>query len=232
MTDMKKQLSDEQLEALMQTLVKDASADESLLDDIANAPQLWWSIQRNIGETRSHKRPLLSAIVKKWLMIGVPVAAAALLIVGIFSFRPADEAKTDLAGLQQNGVKQTEEAPVEIIPEPAVPVKNIIEVNLTKPNLALPRKQNSTRVATAVAERRAKRASTTSAEKTEIKSEFIALSNVGNPESGQVVRVKVPSSLMVTLGLVQSVEKPSNLIDAEVVVGDDGLNRAIRFIRQ
>jgi hypothetical protein len=36
---------------------------------------------------------------------------------------------------------------------------------------------------------------------------------------------------MVTLGLVATVEKPSALIDAEVVVGDDGLTRAIRFIR-
>jgi len=28
--------------------------------------------------------------------------------------------------------------------------------------------------------------------------------------------------MMVTLGLVASVEKPSNLVDAEILVGDDG----------
>ena len=65
----------------------------------------------------------------------------------------------------------------------------------------------------------------------EIKSDFIALSYARNPESGQIVRVKVPSSMMVTLGLVSSVEKPANLVDAEVVVGDDGMTHAIRFIR-
>ena len=66
---------------------------------------------------------------------------------------------------------------------------------------------------------------------TEIKTDFIALSYARNPDSGQIVRVRVPSSMLVTLGLVASVAKPSNLVDAEVLVGDDGLTRAIRFIR-
>jgi hypothetical protein len=37
---------------------------------------------------------------------------------------------------------------------------------------------------------------------------------------------------MVQLGLVSTVAKPSELVDAEVLVGDDGLTHAIRFIRQ
>jgi len=65
----------------------------------------------------------------------------------------------------------------------------------------------------------------------EIKSEFIALTYTGNPESGQLVRVKVPSSMMVTLGLVSAVQRPTSMIDAGVVVGDDGMTHAIRFIR-
>src|SRR5258706_16009175 len=64
----------------------------------------------------------------------------------------------------------------------------------------------------------------------EIKTDFIALSYARGAESGQIVRVKVPSSMMVTLGLVATVEKPTSLVDAEVVIGDDGLTRAIRFI--
>jgi len=45
------------------------------------------------------------------------------------------------------------------------------------------------------------------------------------------VRVKVPSSMMVSLGVATTVEKESELVSAEVVIGDDGLARAIRFIR-
>jgi hypothetical protein len=66
----------------------------------------------------------------------------------------------------------------------------------------------------------------------EVKTDFIALAYAREPESGQLVRVKVPSSMMVTLGVVPTVTNPSALVDAEVVVGDDGLTRSIRFIRQ
>ena len=61
--------------------------------------------------------------------------------------------------------------------------------------------------------------------------DFIALSYGADAESGQIVKVKVPSSMMVSLGVAQNVKKGSELVNAEVVVGDDGLARAIRFIR-
>lgn len=226
---MKKQLSDEQLDALMRTLVKDASADESLIDEIAAAPQIWWSIQRSIGEKKARKRPLLSSVFRKWLMFGVPAAAAVLFVIGFFSFRPSQEAKTDLAGLHQNEVSQTAKAPIGVNPEPAVRANNDNEI-VTKAPKTIAIKRTS--ITTPGAKQVSRRSSPANVVKTEIKSDFIALSNVGNPESGQIVRVKVPSSMMVSLGLVQSVAKPSDLIDAEVVVGDDGMNHAIRFIRQ
>jgi hypothetical protein len=75
-------------------------------------------------------------------------------------------------------------------------------------------------------------AKSSSSTATEIKSEFIALAYARSPESGQLIRVKVPSSMMVSLGVVPTVNDPSKLIDAEVLVGDDGLTHAIRFIRQ
>ena len=65
----------------------------------------------------------------------------------------------------------------------------------------------------------------------ETKTDFIALSYAANTDSGQIVRVKVPSSMMVSLGVATNVEKGSDLVNAEVVIGDDGLARAIRFIR-
>jgi len=57
------------------------------------------------------------------------------------------------------------------------------------------------------------------------------LSYAANTDSGQIVRVKVPRSMMVSLGLKSNVEKESELVSAEVVIGDDGAARAIRFIR-
>ena len=71
----------------------------------------------------------------------------------------------------------------------------------------------------------------TASKRTEIKTDFIALTYARDPDSGQIVRVRVPSSMMVTLGVVATVKKPTDMVDAEVLVGDDGLTRAIRFIR-
>ena len=65
---------------------------------------------------------------------------------------------------------------------------------------------------------------------TEAATEFIALSYLPASESGQIVRVKVPRSMMVSLGVTTKTEKNSELVNAEVVVGDDGAARAIRFL--
>ena len=68
--------------------------------------------------------------------------------------------------------------------------------------------------------------------KTEMATEFIALSYLPASESGQVVRVKVPRSMLVSLGVSINVERGKELINAEVVVGDDGAARAIRFFNE
>ena len=67
--------------------------------------------------------------------------------------------------------------------------------------------------------------------KTESKTDFIALSYSSATDSGQIVRVKVPSSMMVSLGVTTEAEQESKFVNAEVVIGDDGMARAIRFIR-
>ena len=68
-------------------------------------------------------------------------------------------------------------------------------------------------------------------EKEKIKTDFIALSYSSAAESGQILNVKVPRSMMVALGVTSNVENISELVNAEVVMGDDGLARAIRFVQ-
>lgn len=228
---MKKQLSDEQLDQLMRTLVRDASLDDSAINEIADSPTLWWSVQREINVQKQTRSPWPPPL-RRWLMIGVP-AFAAMALVSILVFRPSGE-NTEQAGMQQNVTTATVESPAPIVAEPAVPAKNISEpaaVEVKNPAARIERR--SVLVTTGTSQKKAKNSipATLIAKKTEIKSDFIALSYARNPESGQLVRVKVPSSMMVTLGLVSSVEKPSTLVDAEVVVGDDGMTHAIRFIR-
>jgi hypothetical protein len=49
-------------------------------------------------------------------------------------------------------------------------------------------------------------------------------------EDTNVVRVEVPRSAMLSVGLAVSADRVSELVEADVVLGADGLARAIRFV--
>jgi hypothetical protein len=50
-------------------------------------------------------------------------------------------------------------------------------------------------------------------------------------ESGQMIRVELPRSALASFGLPMNMERADERIKADVVVGNDGLARAIRFVR-
>jgi hypothetical protein len=228
---MNKQFSDEQLDQMMRTMMSDASLDDAAVNEIADSPTMWWAVQRQIAEQKAaavSPWPPVN-IIRRLLMIGVPATVAAALIISLFVFHSGNMPTASDVAVVPTNVETT--LPQTNIPNGDVPQTVAAEVKESQPKRsqafvaslkASPKQVKKQIVSTQVAAK----------EKTEIKTEFIALSYARNPDSGQIVRVKVPSSMMVTLGLVASVEKPSNLVDAEVVVGDDGLTRAIRFIRQ
>jgi hypothetical protein len=49
-------------------------------------------------------------------------------------------------------------------------------------------------------------------------------------ESGKIVRVEVPVSALITLGLPITAESMDRTVQADLLVGQDGLARAIRFL--
>jgi spore germination protein GerM len=104
--------------------------------------------------------------------------------------------------------------------------KSTVKVERKLPQTAFKSKPTSSFVAT----RKPLQTKKTTSPKAEIATDFIALSYLPATESGQIVRVKVPRSMLVSLGVTTNVEKPSELVNAEVIVGDDGGTRAIRFL--
>lgn len=69
---------------------------------------------------------------------------------------------------------------------------------------------------------------------TEVATDFLPLTFVDDSraqQSGHVVRVKVPRSALIAFGVPMNMERAGELITADVVVGDDGLARAIRFVQ-
>ncbi|HEX3101937.1 MAG TPA: hypothetical protein VHQ01_09105 [Pyrinomonadaceae bacterium] len=232
---MKKQLSDEQLDQMMRQLVSDAALDDVTVNEVADSPTLWWAIQRQINRQKEVSVEPWPPIAKfwRWLILGVPAATAAVVLAVLFAFQPSrvdtDDLALTVAKVSDEVVNVqpqpnvTDPAPVKIDNGSAIPVDSSpVALKFVAAKHIENRSMQANRVA---------RTSTVARKAAEIKTDFIALSYARNPDSGQIVRVRVPSSMMVTLGLVDSVEKPSNLVDAEVLVGDDGLTRAIRFIR-
>lgn len=230
-TKMKNKLSEEQLDRLMRTLTRDAGVDDARVIEIADSPTIWWGVQRLVNSEKVAEHSPWPPRPKFWrlFLIGMP-AAAVLLIISFFAFRPAAPAG-DLANNAAATIHSEISDPGNIMIGDSQSVSAISDddtdksgtrggvtakyASRAKRNLA---KQGATRMATVK-------------KRVEIKTDFIALSYARNADSGQIVRVRVPSSMMVTLGLVSNVAKPAALIDAEVIVGDDGLSRAIRFIR-
>lgn len=62
--------------------------------------------------------------------------------------------------------------------------------------------------------------------------DFIPLAGAPAPplESGQLVRVQLPRSALASLGLPVNVERANEPVKADVLLGNDGLARAIRFV--
>jgi len=73
-----------------------------------------------------------------------------------------------------------------------------------------------------------------SADAQEVATEFIPLVHAGQyapAEEGHLVRVEVPRSALASFGLPVNAEAPGGRVKADVLMGQDGIARAIRFIR-
>ena len=222
---MNKQVSDKKFDQLMRSLLDDAAIDDAAINDIADSPAMWWGVQRRINEQKTAKTPW-PPVLKRWLMIGVPTAAAVVIGLTLLLNR-TPVTSNDVA----NDLRVQPTSTAATLP----PTETVPPAALSQPiqATAKPLSHQPAAVKTIVIRHSPRKVegATVAVNKSEIKTDFIALTYARDPDSGQIVRVRVPSSMMITLGLVASVKKPTDMVDAEVLVGDDGLTRAIRFIR-
>jgi len=68
----------------------------------------------------------------------------------------------------------------------------------------------------------------------EITTDFLLLNSSGNltpMERGQLIRVQMPRTTLVSFGLPMNAERSNIPVKADLLIGEDGLARAIRFVR-
>lgn len=223
-------MKDQELENIMRQIASDAALDDATANEVADSPALWWSVQRELRAAMPAEAGWPPNLLRRLLMIIVPVTAALLVGLGLYINNVKRSSSPDTALVSAPPSQQTPstEAPLPVVVSGSAPAAIAANRNTRFAAVAAKAvvKVHSAKLARALTARNSDRSDAV------IKSDFIALAYARSPESGQLVRVKVPSSMMVQLGVVPTVNDPSKLIDAEVLVGDDGLTHAIRFIRQ
>ena len=237
---MKNQLSENQIDQIAKNVVQSFSLDNETLDQIADSPKLLWNIRNQINSEKSQS--------KSWfLMFRWQIAAFAIFTI-IFSlgfatiFLKSDITNNEIV-LETSpdlNISETVKTTVQTFVDnessieetkAITKIKTIaknrtsIAKNISKvKSIPLVTKQNVSKFEKEIKKPNAAKVLV------ETKTDFIALSYSPNTDSGQIVRVKVPRALMVSLGVSNNVSKNEELVTAEVILDNDGSTRAIRFI--
>ncbi len=217
--------SEEQLDAIMSQIIREAAADEKVLDEIADSPQLWWSVQRTVaGERPKSKRGWIPTF--DWRVAVFASLALGALLIGVFVSDRAQDS-LNIASNRLDGATITiGRLPENRTAQVGTPVMSPRKEIASKPAAR-------TTVRDRIAPKKAKEPvpTTEAISNSEVKSEFIALMYAPNSDSGQLVKVRVPRSMMVSLGVSTNVGSTEEYVNAEVLMGNDGSARAIRFIQ-
>ena len=172
----------------------------------------------------------LAPPASRWTRWALAAAAAAaiLAVLAMTSLRLAPTDSSKQRPRNTEAIQQPPEprptAPNEKVEAPTPPKQTIIA------HRSKPRSLGNYRV-----EHRTQSGSRDEAAKgtREIATDFMPLSgsDLIPIEGGSVVRVELPRSALASFGLPMNMERAGERIKADVVVGNDGLARAIRFVR-
>ncbi|HEY3138825.1 MAG TPA: hypothetical protein VGL29_22575 [Blastocatellia bacterium] len=166
----------------------------------------------------------VSALVanRRWLYVGVGIAAAIVIVVliALIASRPNREPAPPQEAKDQ--------APPSPAPEPQPERRPLAGLPPDRGRQPIRRANSSARSGHRVVD------NGQSGRDIEIATDFFPLMNresLAEMDSGQVVRVELPRSALMSFGLPMNMERADERIKADVVVGNDGLARAIRFVR-
>ena len=164
----------------------------------------------------------------RWLYAAASVAAIALIVtlIALMSLRVRNSQQPGLDRAANPGPVVPDE------PRPTVPQQQVSPVTPSS-ELAGQRRRPADRVRNGRSSRQL-RSANRSADEVEIATDFIPLMNretLVQMDGGQVMRVELPRSALMSFGLPMDMERATERIKADVVVGNDGMARAIRFVR-
>ncbi|MEO6725381.1 MAG: hypothetical protein ABIU20_10700, partial [Blastocatellia bacterium] len=212
------QREEEAFEEFCREAVYAARADEEVINAAADSPFLFQRVRAQLAvePKRQASRGFFAALSggrsPQWA-IAVTMVAAVITIAALTRWPGETPLPPDYHSVAEESVKV---GPVAIAPNNSPPKSVNAEVSIR-------------RAKSAASPRRASRT-----EEQEVTTEYLPLTYLAyadDANSGHVVRVQMPRAALLTLGVPVGAEPSAELVKADVIVGDDGLARAIRLVR-
>lgn len=173
-----------------------------------------------------------SATSRRWSPWALVTAASVLLMLGLgvprlLNTHPVEQ---DTANVESPDTK----TPVPGIIKTETPVTIAVKKAGTETSVRMPGRPRRPARGTVLEKGSGETKMAAVAEQREIMTSFMPLThaaNVAGMGGGQLVRVEMPRSALASFGLPVNLERADERVKADVLVGDDGMARAIRFVR-
>ncbi len=225
--------SEEKLDRFARTVLRSTVLTDEEVEQIAGAPRLWRHLQSRIADEKA-RREKRRFFVWNWQWVAAGVFTVLLTAGAAVWFSGSPQTEIAVGRKEKSFAVPNDEinlpeiknaAPIQLTPT----VQRKVSTGKSEKRLSPPILKSKS-VYLPIVARKSPLKRIENSRKSDIATDFIALSFLPATESGQVVRVKVPRSMLVSLGVTTRVEKNSELVNAEIILGDDGAARAIRFL--
>ena len=234
----KKDLQKGELDQIGRKLFRATQISGEEIEQIVAAPQLFDSVKARIKtepqKSKSYSGNWRSSTLWNWQKVSVVSAAFVLFVFGVVGFVLIDKSlqkdehaaivpavqtySETIAPISEDFPEIIEPKNPEIKPQPIAKKKTFNKETLRKPKI----------------ERNKPPVKRPAQSDTELLRDFYALNYVGNPnETGEalrIVRAELSPSALFALGVNVPIENAREKIKTDLLVGSDGVARAIRFV--
>ena len=231
----KKDLQTEQLDRIARKLLETTKIQPAEIERISGSPTLFESVKSRINSEQTARE---AEETMRWSLFapnrritGAAFAAFAILALTIFGL--VESAKPDLTGQILASVPEIQTSIVKTVApviDPVLPEPTIDKISHTGGRINATKK-----IITETPDKKPKPVNKPLKIQKENVSEFYALTYTGNSieteENLHIVRVELPRSSLFALGVNIQLENEPGKIKTDLLVGSDGVTRAIRFVK-
>lgn len=223
-------MNNQELDAIGKRLFAVSRLTEAEIDRIASSPDMFDGVRRRISQQSKEEPASVKSFRIPKLAVGTTLAAA--LVLGVFAFylQQDQSASLGVAGPAPSSPAQHIDA------GPALKtVKAFSQAYATFPDekvvtSASPIVDVAVQRETRRPQPRFEQASYTKPQE----NDFVAVTYVGegaeSTRGGRVIRVDVPRSTLFAMGFPVSLENESPTVKADLLIGPDGVTRAVRLV--